>query len=127
MDKSGTDSCAILFGRAAFQEVLSVMALTLRDLPSGCVLESRPPCLGAGACGPRRRPEPALEHATLERAAVRGLRSLTPPPGGKYCGVREPMPTVPTKCQHWCLCVVRAPSLDPDPAGVPAFAVDAGV
>ncbi|KAJ1202870.1 hypothetical protein NDU88_006665 [Pleurodeles waltl] len=162
MDKSGTDSCAVLFGRAAFQEVLSVMALSLRDLPFGCGLVSVPPGEGLrqmfffsavkylaprASASPMRlllltgglpasalvraapwsRPEAALERATLERAAVRGLRSLTPPPGVKYCGVREPMSTVPTKCQHWCVCVVQTPSLDPDAAGVPAFAVDAGV
>ncbi|KAJ1202861.1 hypothetical protein NDU88_006656 [Pleurodeles waltl] len=103
----------------------SVLPLALSLAPAG--LFRGLPALALVRAAPWRRPEAALEQATVERAGVCGLRSLTPPPGVKYCGVRESMPTVPTKCQHRRVCVVQAPSSDPDAVGVPPFAVDAGV
>ncbi|KAJ1125081.1 hypothetical protein NDU88_003519 [Pleurodeles waltl] len=43
MDKSGMDSCAVLLGGAVSQEVPSVMALSLKDLPFGCGFENVSP------------------------------------------------------------------------------------
>ncbi|KAJ1184983.1 hypothetical protein NDU88_001779 [Pleurodeles waltl] len=66
MDKSGIDSCAVLLAGAFSQEVPSVMALSLKDLPFGCDLGNVSPeraLVGPGTWLALVRPAGDLEGA----------------------------------------------------------------